>query len=209
MELHNILSKTGNKHYFLNKAGKYLAPSLLLYGDEFMSNFLSLEVMSYGLDDKSIPQTEAYVRPLFVLCKVNRPYSNALNYFQRFHGYITDYYFGAVESTQYVMLVLKLPEEVEESYHNFLLGNFSKLYTAEQRLVLFAKNENKALDVIMRTSTGAEFFKEMIDNFYNTKVTDDDIIDAEFDLPLDMEAEVFNFNLNFTTDEKLPNRSNI
>lgn len=195
MELHSILNTQQKGYYYINRTGKYLAPSLSLYGEVFMQNFLKLKVMSYGLDDISLPQDESYERPIFILCEKNIAFNYAMQYLGEHFSYIDSYYFGDIKNTTYVMLVLNLHRDMKESYELFIKGRYSKMYGLINVENINFNNKYSISDVKDRTEGGKTYFKELIKQHFDTVVSDDDITDAEYDLPFEMEEEVYNYKL--------------
>lgn len=199
MELHNILDKNKDTYLYLNRTARYLAPSLVLYGQEFMQHFVQLKVLSYGLDDRSLQQDEGYTRPIFILCQSNRAFIENIKWISEHESYVHHYPFGEVLSTGYVMLVLNLEESMEDTYKDFSLGKYSDMYSNLEDMLpeIFRKNETNALDVVTTTKAGRDHFKDVLEREFGTKVSDEDIEGAELDLPAKPEEEIYNYHLKF------------
>lgn len=200
VETASILDEKGNEIYCTNRTHKYLAPTLLLEGAEFMRHYLPLKVVAFGISDYTFKQYEdtTFNRPLYVLCELNEDWYRNIRNIRMFPCYRDDYYFGlSVEGTRHFhMIVLNLHKDVDQTYSNFILGRYSQMYTADllRNHSIFQKDMFGATDVIFRTTEGKRKYIDLIYDQFKVRITEEELqAGAEYDMPWREEEEIFNW----------------
>jgi hypothetical protein len=176
----------------INKTGKYLAPCIQKYGQEFTQKFTAISKIAYGIDDLC---SQKYNNALFVLVnskRKSREFNSFLSYFRNHESYIDDYAYDNPIFGNMYMLVIKIPKESYNAYKYFKEGKYSLMYSDDDiEKLISAPNTYNVLT--KQKHYKKEFIKVLNKIFNGVSITEDELGNRELDLPIsvDIYKEVF------------------
>lgn len=181
--------------YNVNKTWKYLLPMLQNHGEIFKAKVSNVFKVAAGISDGYYKQLDD--RCIFLLIDTltwQSYYKNTSTWLRHQPYYVDDYPFDDVLAGRRQMFIIRIPEEFNESYDEFLFSRYSRMYTEEQIDKLYGEDSRHgATDVLRRTTTGYMEFMDKIENSFGTKVKKSDLAGAELDFPIEPEKEIFNY----------------
>lgn len=121
-------------------------------------------------------------------------YNQDLPLLRKHKSYVGDYSTFVGEEQRHV-IVLALPEKFNQAYQQFLKGKYSKMYSLEEIAELYVSdNFREYKNILFKTDSAKEKFIELLNKEFQTDFFPDPG-EAEFDLPLIAEEEIFNNTL--------------
>lgn len=200
-----MLLKLGN--IVINPTARFLAPILSTFTTQFLQNFNLIRTSLLGFAigdlsyDKAKKQTHNYF--LFIVVSVNGVYDTKKNRFlsskqsrivlKQVLGYFktTSYYYDDyIYDDNIHVIVIKLPQEFNQAYDNFIKGKYSAMYSDAEIKILFSDKNNIA--ILKKLPEYKETFKEKIKQRFGVSIGNykseipDEIINTdntEFELP--------------------------
>lgn len=193
---------------YKNRTWKYLYPCLKSYGSELtsrLSEFLKLAVgvkdYNVKIEDKAIFilfDTNLKIYSQYELKKYKAKFSRFLEWLSYQEYFIKDYVFGDNQH----MVVLKIPKRHYNSYSNFILGNYSKMYNLSDRKTYFksinkntSRNTNmlETAKILNKDPIYLPTFLSKVNERFKTNVGKEHFLEAELDFPPDKKQEIFNY----------------
>lgn len=187
-----------------NKTKQFLVPGLKMYGETFITKLSDdLFKLSYGIHDSLLDDAEILKgrRPIFIMIdkavNSNKTWKT-VEWFQRHPSYITDYGCDYSGVSRKHMLVLEYPEELSETYDNFLKGDYSKMYTPELINKYFTDKTSTNYKVLTKSADYMPTFIKKIEEVFEVIIEDKTpYTNSELDFPILMNidtrrAEIFN-----------------
>lgn len=204
-----------NGKLYENRTWKYLYPCLKHYGEElnkYLSSFLKLAI---GLGDNNVEKDEDF-NSIYILLDTNLPlstgkarqeYKDKLSKFLDWVSYQDYYISDYIFDTSMHMVVLKIPEEHNNSYFHFIKGEFSEMYNPKSITKYFKyisipnkelelRHNNKLKDiksVFNKDKKYIHVFVNRVNKDFNTDVGVEYFQEAELDYPLKKKEEIFNY----------------
>jgi hypothetical protein len=183
---------------YKNKTYSYLYPVLKGYGNTFINKFNPVFKLAVGVHDTLLDgSTVSKSSNLYVLTdtKINE------TKFQEFKEWVTcqDYCIAdycpdsEINKSRKYMFVIKIPPEYEKAYGEFLKGNYSKMYNENALNLLFQSKDSKEYKVLTKDPKVIPLFIKKLEEEFGTQVSQEEIEDAEYDLPLVRREEIFNY----------------
>lgn len=199
-----------------NKTYNYLLPCLKYYGKEDFNKFKSFLILGAGINDMNI-----YVKNnncIFLLYNLSPglPYAEQKAYYLSFAEfldtirtksyYVNDYLFNCSTHNAH-MVVIKIPDEHEDSFQEFIAGNYSKMYSKECIYKYFEdftipnnleaetrinNNLDKIRKILMKHSSVKEEFVDAVNSRFDTNIKVNEF-NGELDYPIKLEEEIFNY----------------
>lgn len=176
----------------INKTGKYLAPCIQKYGQEFIQRFTAISKIAYGIDDI---YSQQHNNALFVLVDSKRrrfEFNSFLNYFRNHESYIDDYAYDNPIFGNMYMLVIKIPKESYNTYKYFKEGKYSLMYSDDDIKQLVSNPKTQM--VLEKEPHYKKEFIEVLNKIFNgVSITEDELGNRELDLPISVDTykEVF------------------
>jgi len=200
---------------YVNKTWRFLAPSLKYYGEEFIKKLNFVMKLSFGIHDTLLDGSKiSEGNNIYILVDRHakpKEYVNFLNYVQDKTYYVDSYSYDEVVDPRKMMIILKIPEELSESYYYFLKGQYSKMYNKELLDKLYnnvitgkSNNQQAYLDYEILSKTGTnsknKFYDLIIEEGFGNsdRLKPEDLNDLEWELPLKKKEEIFNYKQNTT-----------
>lgn len=199
---------------YVNKTWRFLAPSLKYYGEEFIQKFNVVMKLAVGIHDTLLDGSQVSDdNNIYVLVdRLAKPkeFLNFINFISEQEYYIDSYSYDEVVNPRKMMIILKIPEELSGSYYHFLKGHYSKMYNRQQLRELYnnvisgkSSNQQSYLDYEILSKTGENSKKLLIDTIKEefgkeTRISETDIDNLEWELPLKKKEEIFNYQENTT-----------
>lgn len=214
---------------YVNKTWRFLLPCLKDYGNVVTTKLSNLyKVGAFVYDDNMTGVSKLKGENIFLVIDVQvKKYitQKLLNWFRNQDFYVHDYFFGDTLQDRYLILVLKIPDEYKKSYYHFLDGNYSKMYTKEERIKLFSNVLREKSDTPSRGRRLQDYYvlsrnrnQRILENYqrkvkdmFNVNVPDNALDVGELELPLINTEEIlnntqtnifFNREINMHWDEK-------
>jgi len=196
---------------FKNRTLHYIAPSLKLYGDEFIIKYKTLACMATGLGNGKLDQNNIYsVFDVNGKSKYDTyldktggriHFTYILSWLKDQPYYVKDFPFDSGMKGYQHMIVLKIPECVDMDA--FLQGSYSniyertmldRLYSSQITLQDGKKINNITKLILAKNRNYKEDFLKKTNSEFNTTLSIDDIDNNfELDFPPLMINEVFNY----------------
>lgn len=199
-----------------NKTYTYLLPCLKHYGDEDFNKLKSFLMLGAGINDMNqYVKKKNYIYILYNLSP-GLPYLEQKNYYLDFslfldwirvkNYFINDYLFNCDTHNAH-MIVIKIPDKHENTFEEFIAGNYSKMYDNEAINNYFKnvniptnleaedkinKNLDKTKKVLLKHLTAKETFVYTVNMDFNTDMQVNEF-NGELDYPLKLEEEIFNY----------------
>jgi hypothetical protein len=180
---------------FVNKTWKYLLPVTRHYGPTFRAKFGNVWKLVVGIGD-AFYDTKGK-RCLFIL--IDRKWypekvKNTLDWVKNQSYYVDDYPFDDIAKGRQHMIVIEFPEKYINSYHNFLKGEYSKMFN-DRDVDRFFKDQiiKDAYYVLTRTTKAYDKFIKNVKLSFESEVTHNDLRESELDFPPEPEKEIFNY----------------
>lgn len=186
--------------FYENKTKIYLLPCLTAYGETFINKFNQLYKFAVGIHDANLHGHVMTEQSLFYIMfdKVySKPYFQLfLNWLKNEPYYVTDYVSGIELDSRKHMVVLKFPEKYEVAYSNFLKGHFSKMFTNEDKELLFKEeHRKKALKVLNKTEDALLDYVAYINREFEYSLTKEECKShGEYSFPCFPIQEIFNYS---------------
>lgn len=199
-----------------NKTYTYLLPCLKYYEDEDYKRIInSFYILSVGLNDINQYVKKNCIHILYNLSpklsynehkEYNMQFSQFLDWV-RIKGYFIDDYLFNCNNNQAHMVVIKVPNEHNSTYEEFLAGKYSKMYNNYYIYKYFnnikissnpilENNINHRLEntrnVLLKHSKGKEAFVHAVNTHFDTDMQINEF-NGELDYPLKLEEEIFNY----------------
>lgn len=187
-----------------NRTRLLLAPGLKFYGNSFIERFNSdLFKLAYGIDDRIYTNEELMrgKRPVFIMVdRAVKPQVTwqAIEWLRTKPYHITDYPAEAGSFPRKHIIVLNYPVELEDTYANFRLGKYSKMYS-EEYLAKFFTKDTIAYKILVKDPSYMPAFIKKIEDVFEVEIVDKtNYIDSELEFPFlmnmeTMKEEIFNF----------------
>jgi hypothetical protein len=187
--------------YYINKTWKYLLPCLKSYGSTFTAKYNSLFKLAVGIHDGLLDGTE-YENKRLIYILIDKRYkpkiATNIMLWLRYQPYVlTDYAFDDLEEGRKHMFVLEIPKEHNDTYDEFIKGNYSKMYSNDDIEKLAFKPDVK--DVLNRTENAYQDFIKKVKLSFGTDLKKTDLIGAELDFPIEKNKEMFNYREELAT----------
>jgi len=196
-----------------NRTWKYLYPCLKYYGEELTTKLSSFFKLGVGVNDYNRRESGGCI---YILIDTNialasdadrldykRKFDKFLDWISYKYYYVTDYVYDKDKH----MVVLKIPNDYQTSYLQFIKGNYSQMYP--NRIIndyfKYINISNKEIEdrqnkkmrvirsVLQKNKEYVSTFVGVVNKKYNTEVTVEDFKDAELDFPPNREEEIFNY----------------
>lgn len=198
-----------------NRTWKYLFPCLKYYGSELVNHLSTFYKLGIGIGDVNVKEISGNC--VYILFDTNIPLiteADRLKYKTNFSKFIDWVKYQPYYERDYIfdsekhMIVLKVPHVNDMSYLDFIRGNYSKMYTIKELNSYFnivpnpKGNANTTIRnnrikearlVLLRDKDYAKTFVQKVNKQYGTEATIYDFIDAEYDFPIRLEEEIFNY----------------
>lgn len=199
---------------YVNKTWRFLAPSLKYYGEEFIQKFNTMMKLAVGIHDTYLDGSEVSedfnIYILVDKLQKHKEFTRFINYVKDKDYYVDSYSCDEIVNPRKIMIILRIPDEVNNAYYHFLKGKYSIMYTKEQLSQIFntvvaktTTNQNSYLDYEILSKTGTnsrqKFIRTIKEEFGNyTEIPTSALKDLEWELPLKKEEEIFNYSPNTT-----------
>lgn len=186
--------------FYENKTKIYLLPCLTAYGENFISRFNKMYKFAVGIHDSSFHGHKITEDSLFYIMfdKVySKPnFQSFLNWLKNEPYYVMDYVSGSELDSRKHMIVLRFPEKYEEAYAAFLKGHFSKMFTEEDKNLLFKEeHRKKALKVLNKTEDALLDYVAFVNREFEYSLTKENCRDhGEYSFPNIPIQEIFNYS---------------
>lgn len=191
-----------NNKLYENKTWQYLLPCLKHYGSTFVGYLNSIFKVAVGIKDNNFEVDDRVIYLLIDTTISKNSFLEFLEWVRVRDYYISDYLYDNTENKEKHMVVVKIPEIHYETYDNFLKGNYSKMYTTEQKNLYFylaPDNKNKSLVnrvqnilvVLNRDKEYQNLFLNKLNEEFGTSLRVEDIKDFELDYPPKLKEETF------------------
>ncbi len=185
------------KSIHLNKTSKYLLPCLKEYGEDFTSKLNNVYKIAVGIGDIIISNRGIkHEKHVFILADSSIAiefFLNFLEWVKEKPMYEDDYVFGNIVTSNYHMIIVKLPEKCYNTFETFKLGKYSEMYKKEDVDRLF-KDKYQFKRVILKNHNYKIKFVRELNEFFNLR-GEHEIIPSEYDGELDFppdKDEIFN-----------------
>lgn len=188
--------------YYVNKTWRFLLPCLRGYGDIFVTKFNPVFKLAVGIHDTLVDNSNISIgKNLYILCDkmINeKQFYDFLDWIKYQESYVADYCPDSeILKSRKHMIVIKIPDMFNEAYDNFLKGHYSFMYLESELKLLFSDNiRKKEYDVLSRNPIIVEEFAKKVNEEFKTKISKHDLKNAELELPLKKEEEIFNCRKN-------------
>lgn len=204
-----LIPKKGS--IFKNRVLHYLAPSLKLYGDEFIFKYKTLACMATGIGNGELDSKNIY--SIFDVNGKSKydtyldkregrvHFTYILNWLKDQPYYVKDYPFDSGMRGYQHMIVLKIPENVntdaflQGSYSNIYdKGTLDKIYPDQIALPNNKKIRNVTKLILSKSEKYKEDFLEKTNLEFGTNLSVKDVDNTfELDFPPLLINEVFNY----------------
>lgn len=182
---------------YQNETVKYLFPTLVEYGDEFVEKINSFYKVFVGIGDLKRKDFDIGKPELYILFHVQN--NQYLSFFQflkevrQLQFYVDDYtYHEDIRNTEYIVLVLSIPEIHKEAYYKFKKGQYSIMYTEEQILKLYGNADTMHTKILRKDVSMEHHITKRIQEEYGvSKISFSNPI-IEYELPPNFNKEILN-----------------
>lgn len=177
---------------YTNKTLTYLLPVFRSYGEEFSTKLSKVFKLAVGIYDELIRPNYLDERCVFILVNKNympNDYAIFFDYIKKHSSYISHYTPDMTKNFQ-VMFVLRVPENFENTYDNFIIGNYIEMYEDHEEVDIFIKDSHTK-QVCKGVKTLESSFIQKINKEFKTKITTFDIPYRNYELPPTFKEEVF------------------
>lgn len=189
---------------YVNKTWRFLLPCLKGHGDNFVRKFNPVFKLGMGISDHYLKDTD-YCKEKNVFIMIDKAYHEKLSEdfitwlsYQPYYKH--DYSIGSRKH----MIIISIPSIFENAYEQFLLGNYSKMYTLEEIALLFSTKDRKTeYDIITKNILIEEDFIKRVNTEFGTSVSSFNEPIKEYEFPLNMEEEVFNYQQSEYSEREL------
>lgn len=174
---------------------KYLSSILNTFPKVFCQEMNKIKILGLAVYDVKYYKAKSIeMQPyLFMLIDYNQKFITTCRQIR----YLVDEYPYDLENLY--VLVFKVPEQFETAYEQYLIGNYSQMYTKSQLKEIkippvWKGNINPVYLVLTKDDGGIEYLKKEIEATYKTKQFPEN--PKEYDLPPRIRQEVFNWKDN-------------
>lgn len=177
-----------------NKTSRFLVPCLRAYGDDFVIKLnptlrVAIGIHDYASDDLITDRT---IYMLFDTFHNPKAFSEFYEWVKRQEFFIKDYQITNF-ITGNLMMVLKIPKQFHNAYDNFLLGNYTKMYSQEDLINLFGISARHVeYNILNLEQTAKTEFIHKLNEEFGTSVSEFSEDIKEIELPPVMREEIFN-----------------
>lgn len=196
--MYGSLLKIESNSCFENKTKKYLTPLLKCYSDKIKDFYFKLQKCAFAIDDViAVKCGIRFNNCLFILVKIDNNinvFNSFLNNLKKEDFYQYDYCYENILLWKYHIIVVKIPNEYEQSYNYFKEGKYSKMFEKQDIKKFFVNKET--INVLMKNKEYKKDFKKKIQKEFNYNDYIPDDICEEFDIPYSKKQEILNYNLN-------------
>jgi hypothetical protein len=188
--------------FYENKTRTYLLPCLVDYGLNFQMKFNQLYKFAVGIHDSSLNYNSITEDSLIYILfdkELSRKYfSDFINWLKGQPYFVTDYVAGTELDSRKHMVVLRIPDNHEKTYEAFVKGQYSKMYTDEEKVKYFSEaHRKKALNVLNRTYDALLDYVHLANIIFDHNLSPTDCKDHnEYEFPLSPMEEIFNYQDN-------------
>ena len=184
-----------------NKTWRFLFPCLRGHGDIFATKLNPLYKLAVGIYDYTcLGQEKFNGKNIFILLDMysqNKLCMDFIEYVKYQPYYVTHYCPDAdFVNSRKIMIVVSIPQGFEDSYDDFIRGNYSQMYSDEQLRILFANPDRKRdYNIMTKNSEYEPYFFECVNTEFGVKCSHGyfDFPIREFELPPKMKEEIFNY----------------
>ena len=183
-----------NTHYS-NKTWRFLFPCLRAHGEEFMEKIATISIMAVGVGCGQLDESPN----LYIL--YNKEFKQEALYsllaYLHKEGLLVESfsYDKDIRDGLQTMLVVKLPEEFHEAYQHFINGYYSQMFSIEQIEELFAyKLWFPETSILGKEDESGKKFLQKVNEEYGSTVKFGDIQHWEYESPIVLKEEVFNYD---------------
>lgn len=194
-----------------NKTSRFLVPCLRAYGEDFVIKLNPTLRVAIGIHDYVSGDliTDRTIYMLFDTFHNTKAFSEFYEWVKRQEFFVKDYQITNF-ITGNLMIVLKIPENYWDAYDNFLLGNYTKMYSQEDLINLFGiSTRHVEYDILNLEQTAKTEFIKKLNQEFGTSISEFSEDVKEIELPPIMIEEVFNcpatFGKSFISKEMLIN----
>lgn len=182
--------------FYPNKTWRYLVPTLHVYGETFLDLFHGVPKLAVGIYDMKSEVHDKNENLIYILAdtmSVSGAYEKFITFLEG-KEYFKGVYTASKDNLYKKMIVVKVPKEYFETYHHFLAGNYSKMYSPETLALLFKDEYRKdEFNILNRKESALIAFVREVNSLFSTKdVRTNDLRDGEWELPLVIKEEIFN-----------------
>lgn len=177
-----------------NRTNNYLRTLLRTFGQDFKNKFEATFKVAYGVGDFTFVKNGVeYDQHLFVLFDTKIfpvQFIDWLEFIRDEEYYETDYVFDDITKGRLHMVVLRLPDSIQDCLHHFYQGRYSKMYDLEQIPHFFPEDtENKK--IVIKDNDYKNEFVNHINEIFNSTVHPSEY-EGELDFKPDIKDEMFN-----------------
>ncbi len=196
-----------------NKTWRYLFPCLRFYGEDLMNRLagffkLAVGVRDYNREDKFnciyiLIDTNLALSEDSQIQRYKNNFAEFLEWLRYQEYYVTDY----IYEKDMHMVALKLPNEYNATYMNFIQGKYSIMYNLKEKRDYFryiqVSNKEAELkhntklkitkDILDKDNKYVATFVKIVNGEYKSNATREDFLEAELDFPPIKKEEIFNF----------------
>lgn len=174
-----------------NRTSAYLAPIIQMYHKVFRSKLLELKRVAWGIGDSLYKELNDCKYHLFLLVE-NDKLAQFLPFFRECKYYGDDYKYD----NNYHILVIKMEDRFHKAYDKFLDSRYSEMYSLfdTKRIInrYIDGKPNPVFYILTRDEKYETIFQDILRKEFNLDITPD-VTDREYDFPLDLKEEIFNY----------------
>lgn len=188
-----------------SKTYRYLYPCLTAYPDliEFLNTVKKSNVKLFDFNLEGVSDITPFDYNIFIQIYgdnvvLESQVVKTINHIRKAPYYVYDYCVDTPlekVNTTYLshMIVVKIPHKYRKAYDEFLLGNYSKMYSKEEVKTLFKNDiwEKEYSKVVSADFMAITTLMSSVKNTFDTEVLPDNIM--EYDLPLLWGEETLNY----------------
>lgn len=182
----------------VNRTALYLLPSLRKYGENYRENLTSIFKKAFGIRDELDDRDGKNIYILADASVNTKTFIRVLNWTRSQPFYVADYEFDNMLDGSLHMLVLHVPNT--KAYDNFMLSNYSQMYTAEE-VKHYIDEDSIILGVFTRDKTTVKKYLDEINKEWETEFSAHQWT-GELDYPWKHDEEVFEIVLPRKADRR-------
>lgn len=183
---------------FTNKTWRFLVPCLRGHGDEFVSKFNIIFKLAAGVHDTLLAGTK-FVEDKNIYLLVDKTintdgFYEFSEWIRKQEYYVTDYCPepNILKAKQH-MFVIAIPVPFHKAYEHFIKGEYSKMFSNKELKDLFSSFERRDdYQTLSRSVTARTKLITKVKTMFDTEISEEDLSNAEYELPLIREEEIFN-----------------
>lgn len=192
-----------------NRTHTYLSPIISTYRHTFCKQLESLNKVAWGIGDMFYRELHDCKYNLFLLV-ANKDIQGFLDYFRSSSYYTDDYKYD----DKHHILVIQISKRFYKAYDNFLKSQYSEMYELKEVRTLVKQfiggKPNPTFYILVKDDRYEKVFRNiLIETFNLDKDFKIDVSDREWDFPIKLQEEVFNYEQGNISSGSSSNRSSI